>query len=248
MDLRSPIAESYPEVERAATHARLIGFGAWGVGWIFLVAAWLWPEPWFFAAFAAWYLVLAGLIVVVAAIPRRRQRALDQEWTRTFREMAIRDELTGLFNRRYFNSVLETQIRDCQAAGLPLSIALVDLNGFKSINDSFGHPAGDMALRIAGQAIVDAAPPNATVARTGGDEFAVIMPGVGASEAEMIARRIRGGIESATFVVSGPRGGVGRIRAAIGLATDGDGGEPGELLQLADNALYSRKRELRQAG
>lgn len=247
MDLRSPVAESHPEVERAAKRARVIGFGAWGMGWVFFAAAWVWKEPWFFGAFAAWYLLLAVLIVVVATIPRRRQMALDQEWTRKFREMAIRDDLTGLYNRRYFNSVLETQIADCRATRAPLTVALVDLNDFKSINDSFGHAAGDMALRIAGQAILDGAPPNATVARTGGDEFAVIMPGKNAADAEAIAVRMRSGIESANFVISGPRGGRGRIRAAIGLATLGDAAEPGELLQLADNALYSRKRELRQA-
>lgn len=248
MDLRSPIAETHPEVERAAKRARVIGFGAWGVGWVFLGAACWWREPWLFGAFALWYLVLAGLIAVVATIPRRRQRLLDQEWARKFREMAIRDELTGLYNRRYFNSVLETQIQECRASRVPLTVALVDLNDFKSINDSFGHPAGDMALRIAGQAILHMAPPNATVARTGGDEFAVIMPGKNGNEGEVIAVGMRNAIEGANFVISGPRGGQGRIRAAIGLATLGEVSEPGELLQLADTALYSRKRELRRAG
>ncbi len=248
MDLRSPVAESYPEVERAARRARIVGFGAWLVGWAIFAAACWWSEPWLFVAFGAWYFMLAALITWVASIPRRRQRAMDQEWTRKFRDMAIHDDLTGLYNRRYFNAVLETQIAECRASRLPLTIALVDLNDFKSINDSFGHLAGDMALRIAGQAILDASPPNATVARTGGDEFAVIMPGKSATEAEAIASRIRYAVEASNFIVEGVRGGRGHIQAAVGVATLAELAGPEDLLQLADNALYSRKRELRQAG
>jgi diguanylate cyclase (GGDEF)-like protein len=121
---------------------------------------------------------------------------------------------------------------------------MIDLDDFKSINDSFGHPTGDVALRIAGQAIVDVAPPGATVARTGGDEFAAIMPGVSREEAEQVAARIRYAVAAANFVVDSPPGGRGRIRATVGTATLGEDFDPGHLLQEADSALYAGKRRL----
>ena len=247
MDIRLPIAEAHPEVERAKRLAHLVGFGSWLVGAIlFAVACWL-REPVLFAVSLVWYILLAAIVAAVAAIPRKRQAELDQAWARSFRELAIRDDLTGLHNRRYFHSELDAQIRTCREQGRPLSIALIDLNDFKSINDSFGHAAGDLALRIAGQAILDASPPGATVARTGGDEFAVIMPGKSQAEGEAAAARIRSGIESANFVVDGAGGGRGRIHATVGVATLGNDADPGALLQEADTALYSGKRALRAA-
>jgi diguanylate cyclase (GGDEF)-like protein len=196
-------------------------------------------------AFCAWYLGLAGIVSVVVAIPRRRQGEIDSEVRRKLRDLAEHDDLTGLYNRRYFNSQLESHIALCRDGAAPLTIGLIDLNDFKSINDSFGHAAGDMALRIAGQAIVDVSPANAIVARTGGHEFALIMPGVTRDQAEVLAGRVRSAVEAANFVVDGPQGGRGRIRATVGTATLGENADPGHLLQEADSALYAGKRRLR---
>ncbi len=193
-------------------------------------------------AFGAWYLAIAAIVNVVAQIPRKRQALLDQEWGRRFQELAARDDLTGLHNRRYFNSELEDQYRTCKEAGRPLTIALVDLNDFKRINDTFGHAAGDMALRIAGQAILDASPAGATVARTGGDEFAIIMPDRTRADGEMVAGRIRSALEAANFVIEGAATGRGAIQATVGVATLTAGLDPSGLLQEADSSLYHRKR------
>jgi diguanylate cyclase (GGDEF)-like protein len=247
MDIRTVPSQGHPEVEHAMRVARFVGFGSWVVGGVFFGAAALFREPWLFGAFAGWYLAMAAIVNVVAAVPRKRQAALDQEWGHRFQELAIRDDLTGLHNRRYFNSELEEQFHLCKQAGLPLTIALVDLNDFKSINDTFGHAAGDMALRIAGQAILDSSPRNATVARTGGDEFAVIMPDRSRAEGDAVAARIRLALEATNFVADGNAGGRGKIHATVGVATLGEGLDTRGLLQEADSSLYKRKRAQRAA-
>jgi len=247
MDIRSAVLEHHPEVERAAKWVRISGYGSWFAGLVLLMAAIVTMEPVLLVVFTGWYVALAVLLTFVAAIPRKRQAALDQEWSRRYRELAIRDDLTGLFNRRYFNSELELQVKECRDSNSPLSIALIDLNNFKSINDSFGHQAGDMALRIAGQAILDASPRASIVARTGGDEFAVIMPGTSRAEAEEAAMRIHFAIEASNFVVQGEESGRGRIRGSIGLASLGEVYEPDRLLHEADTSLYAHKRALAKA-
>lgn len=237
-------SETHPDVEWATKFAKVAGLGSWLIGWVLFGLAELLRQPWLSWSFAAWYLALAVIISTVVAVPRRRQAAIDRELSRRFRELSEHDDLTGLYNRRYFNGELERQLTACRAAATPLSIAMIDLDDFKSINDSFGHPTGDVALRIAGQAIVDVAPPGATVARTGGDEFAAIMPGVSRDEAEQVAARIRYAVAAANFVVDSPPGGRGRIRATVGTATLGEDFDPGHLLQEADSALYAGKRRL----
>ncbi|MBK8561698.1 GGDEF domain-containing protein [Candidatus Amarobacter glycogenicus] len=243
--LSGPVFE-HPAVERASQIARLIGFGCWLIGLVIFAAACLSGEPVLFAAFGAFYVSLAGIVGVTATVPRKRQAALDREWGRRFQELAIRDELTGLHNRRYFNSELESQFRRCQSDGAPLSIALVDLNDFKSINDTFGHAAGDVALRVAGRAILAAAPADATVARTGGDEFAILMPGKSRDEGEVIANAVRNALESARFMADLTQQ-HGQIRATVGIATLDAHAEPSALLHQADVALYSRKRAAKAA-
>ncbi len=247
MDISEPIVNAHPEVQRATLLARIAGLSAWFAGLCIFAVASVTRAPWLFAVFAAWYVVVAVVAVLVAAVPRRRQAVLDREWARRFHELAIHDELTGLYNRRFFNSELHSQIADCRRAGAPLTIALVDLDDFKSINDSFGHATGDLALRTAAEALLASAPLRATVARTGGDEFAVILPGTTTSDAGRIVARMREALESASFVVDGAAASIGGIRATIGLATLGAAVTPDQLLRQADTALYAMKRALPRA-
>ncbi|MGE3074757.1 MAG: GGDEF domain-containing protein [Dehalococcoidia bacterium] len=247
MDIRSVPVGDHPEVEQAMRMSRIFGFGSWGVGLVIFGTACFFREPWLFAAFGAWYAAIAVIVSVVAQVPRKRQAILDKEWGRRFQELATRDELTGLHNRRYFNLELEEQFVTCKEQARPLTLALVDLNDFKSINDTFGHAAGDMALRIAGQAILDSSPGGATVARTGGDEFAIIMPNRSRADGEAVASRIRAALESVNFVVEGGGSGRGAIQATVGVATLSSGHDPSGLLQEADSSLYERKRTQRAA-
>ena len=244
MDLRSPIAEPNPAVERAVLYSRIAGFAAWGIGWGALVGAWITHANGWFVVFAAWYVAMAGIVVVVSAIPRLRQREADQEWAARFHELAIHDDLTGLYNRRFFSHELDRRIPECRENGEPLTIALIDLNDFKSINDSFGHAAGDLALRLAGASILEAAGSSAIVARTGGDEFAVILPGHTLKQGAIMADALRVALETSSYDFNLSQGGQGWIRAAVGLASLNEFSEAEQLLHQADSALYQTKREM----
>src|SRR6185295_4728421 len=211
MDLRSPIAEPNPAVERAVLYSRIAGFAAWAVGLAVFAAAWRTRADGWFVAFAGCYVAMAAIVVVVSKIPRVRQREADLAWAARYHELAIHDDLTGLFNRRFFTHELDMRIAESRVSGQPLTIALIDLNDFKSINDSFGHAAGDLALQLAGQSIVAAAGAEAVVARTGGDEFAVILPGHTLIEGTIMADGLRVALETSSYNFNVSQGGKGWI-------------------------------------
>jgi diguanylate cyclase (GGDEF)-like protein len=188
-------------------------------------------------------LLVVTFSTVVAS--RRSQVALARENAARFRELAIHDDLTGLFNRRYFTSQLEREVERCVAAGAPLSLAVLDVDGFKAINDTLGHAGGDLALQTVGHAILQASPRGSTAARIGGDEFAVILPGHSRTEAGRVNATIQAAL-TAAGVTFGEQQRL-EIRATIGLATLEPGRDGSALLREADSALYAGKRTLRAA-
>ena len=107
------------------------------------------------------------------------------------RRLALRDELTGLANRRAFLERLEAEIARAVHTGIPFSLILLDLDGLKDLNDTFGHHAGDAALRAFGRALRRAVRAGDLVARIGGDEFAVIGVHAVPAEATLFAARVR---------------------------------------------------------
>lgn len=244
MDLRSPIAEPDAAVDRAVLYSRIAGFAAWSVGWAVFGVAWSTGADGWFVAFAGWYVAIAAIVVVVSKIPRVRQSEADRAWAARYHELAIHDDLTGLFNRRFFTHELDRRIAESRESGEPLTIALIDLNDFKSINDSFGHAAGDLALQLAGQSIQAAAGPEAVVARTGGDEFAVILAGHTLKAGTIMADALRVALETSSYNFNVSHGGSGWIRAAVGLAALNEFSEAQQLLHQADSALYETKREM----
>ncbi|TVR06157.1 MAG: diguanylate cyclase, partial [Spirochaetaceae bacterium] len=128
----------------------------------------------------------------------RRLRTEHSGLTRRAAEltsMSMTDELTGLYNRRFFDRVLPTSIDHARATMKPLSLVYVDLDGFKQLNDSRGHACGDTVLRIVGAIIRANVRGGDYPCRIGGDEFALILPGAHATEARLTAERIREGIE-----------------------------------------------------
>jgi diguanylate cyclase (GGDEF)-like protein len=242
MDLRSPIAEPNPAVERAILYSRVAGLLVWAIGWVLFGAAWVTRDEVWLVAFAGWYLAMAAIVMEVSKIPRARQSEADRAWAARYHELAIRDDLTGLYNRRFFTHELDRRIVECRESGEPLTIALIDLNDFKSINDSFGHAAGDLALQLAGNSILEAAGPGALVARTGGDEFAVILPGHTLKEGTIMADALRVALETSSYSFNAAHGANSWIRAAVGLASLNEFSEAQQLLHQADNALYATKR------
>ena len=178
------------------------------------------------------------------------QNALD---ARHARELAKVDDLTGLFNDRYLYFRLREELaRDDRGCAL----VFIDLDHFKPVNDTYGHLIGSQVLREIGYLLRRiTADENAVVARYGGDEFTVLLPGAGVEEAAELAERIRAGIASASFLEweRGPGLPALSLRnvvtASIGVATT-DGGEKqreGErdpvqtLLRRADRAMYAAK-------
>jgi diguanylate cyclase (GGDEF)-like protein len=156
------------------------------------------------------------------------------------RQLAVRDGLTGLYNRRAFNELLVTAIanEDRREQG-QLGLVLVDLDHFKKLNDTYGHQAGDAALRSTARLLAQHLRKGDQAARYGGEEFVVIFPGSDETMATQAAERLRGALEKHRLVFEGARI---HISASFGVAVwPGDGREPEALLGSADRALYAAK-------
>lgn len=117
-------------------------------------------------------------------------------------EVSSRDVLTGLANRRQFELALEREADRVARAGEPALLLLLDLDHFKSINDTHGHAAGDLVLQAVAQALLDCVRPMDTVARYGGEEFAVILPNCPPTFGSTVAERVRRRIESRPIAIS----------------------------------------------
>ena len=164
------------------------------------------------------------------------ERALEYK---RLQELSLRDGLTGLFNRRAFEELLEIEEERRDA---PLqSLVMIDIDNFKSINDRFGHPTGDQVIAGVGGAIRDALRGADLATRYGGEEFAVLLPGVSETEAYVVAERIRSRIGSLRF--DSPSFEV-TVTASLGVASRYTKEECGlrQLLVLADESLYEAKR------
>ncbi len=169
-------------------------------------------------------------------------------------ELSIRDGLTGLYNRRYFDEVFEVEWRRAQRAGHSLSLLLIDIDHFKALNDAYGHPEGDSCLRIVAQCLRDNLQrPGDMVSRYGGEEFAAILPASEPAGAHAIAERIRLAVKSLTIPNAGSSVsphvtisvGVGSQTPSSATNSGGDGTDPecspAALVRAADAALYFAK-------
>ena len=177
--------------------------------------------------------VARAAVAVVRDISGRK--ALEGQ----LREMAMRDPLTGLFNRRHFEAELERQVALSRRSGQPGALLLLDLDRFKEINDTYGHAAGDELLRATAGVLAGRLRSSDLLARWGGDEFAAILVDTTLEHAQAIARDLESRIE-------GIRGEEGSsISASIGVAMIG--GDPAgrweDVLHAADLAMYERKNE-----
>ncbi|MFK8250716.1 sensor domain-containing diguanylate cyclase [Ancylobacter terrae] len=150
------------------------------------------------------------------------------------------DGLTGIANRRGFDDALDRAVRRARRTGEPLSLLLVDIDHFKGLNDTLGHPAGDAALRRMGVVLREIVHrPYDTVARYGGEEFAVILPDTDADGASHIGETLRMAVAAAALAHPAPV----EVTVSLGCATlAGDAVGPVELVAQADAALYRAKR------
>ncbi len=150
--------------------------------------------------------------------------------------IAATDALTGLRNHRAFHEALARRLGRARAVEAPVALVMIDLDGFKEINDAHGHPFGDEVLRAVGSALRRAIRPGDVAARTGGDEFSLILSGVGGHEALSIAERARAAVGAIDV------GGV-PLTGSAGIAVyPNDAEEAPPLVEHADSALYWAKR------
>ena len=158
-------------------------------------------------------------------------------------EMAITDALTGLHNRRYMESHLATLVEQAVGRGKPLALLVLDIDFFKSVNDSHGHDAGDDVLRDFATRVRKSIRGIDLACRLGGEEFVVIMPETDMAVAAAVAERIRRRVASEPFVIEGGAKAID-VTASIGLASlAGPDDGPAALLKRADQALYKAKRD-----
>jgi diguanylate cyclase (GGDEF)-like protein len=192
----------------------------------------VWREgelPWFAPEEALLLQRFASLAAMAYANSAQREQ---------LRAQALTDELTGLFNRRHFERRLTAELRGEEDPNSPTSVVYFDLDGFKSINDSFGHEAGDQALRDFSQVLRSQIREHDIACRTGGEEFCVVLPRTGHADAERLAWRVVGAVRAAGL---GPRG---DLTVSAGVATAPRAGIDYEaLVREADDHLLRAKRE-----
>lgn len=154
-------------------------------------------------------------------------------------EMADTDGLTSLFNHRYFQKLMDIEVRRAKRYKRPLSLILFDIDHFKSFNDTYGHPIGDAVLREISKLAADAVRNVDTLCRYGGEEFVVVLPETDASSALAVAERIRKNISSHVFEFTNVEPLKVTVSLGISCLPPAEGKE--ELIALTDQALYRAK-------
>jgi diguanylate cyclase (GGDEF)-like protein len=192
----------------------------------------VWREddhPWFLPEEALLLRRFASLAAIAYANSAQREQ---------LRAQALTDDLTGLFNRRHFQRGLSGALEEQHEVGGPTSVVYLDLDGFKSINDSFGHDAGDQVLREFAEVLRTQIRRGDIACRTGGEEFCVVLPQTSLADAEQLAWRVVGTVRAAGL---GPRA---DLTVSAGVATSPRSGEDLEhLVRQADDNLLRAKRE-----
>ena len=179
---------------------------------------------------------------------RDRNRQL-RDARRQLTDLANIDELTGLGNRRLVNTVLQEEINRARRSGAPLSVVMLDVDYFKSYNDTYGHPAGDSVLQVLADVMQRATSrAGEVVARYGGEEFILVLPGASNVAAMRTATRLRELVNAEGITHEGSEV-AGHITVSQGLVTvrpDSDM-EPAKLVEMADKALYKAKESGRNS-
>lgn len=195
---------------------------------------------WF--SFLAFVFLLSGLSIIANSIIQRNIKQINAQAHQLMlneirlRELSVRDHLTNLFNFRYLEEMLESEIQRAILQQHSLGIIVLDVDHFKHINDAMGHAAGDTVLRELGTFLAKNIRQSDSACRYGGDEFVLLFPDTSRDAIKERAEQIRDGVRNLQLPMS--------ITISLGVATfpyDGATGE--EIFKSADNALYRAKHE-----
>jgi diguanylate cyclase (GGDEF)-like protein len=169
------------------------------------------------------------------------QRRALEESNRQLSELALRDSLTGLFNRRHLMNTLDKSCSYAIRHNKPLIILMIDVDHFKNYNDDFGHLAGDEVLKVVAQLITKCLRNEDSVGRYGGEEYLAIMPDASAGGSKLVAERLQSMLHQHAWVER-------EVSVSIGIASLSEETPTAAiLLDLADQALYKAKRAGRNA-
>jgi diguanylate cyclase (GGDEF)-like protein/PAS domain S-box-containing protein len=174
---------------------------------------------------------IRGVVLNARDVTERVQ--LEEELTR----QAFHDGLTGLANRALFRDRLDQALARAQRSAAPLAVLLIDLDGFKQVNDTLGHDAGDQLLQQVAERFADASRPGDTLARLGGDEFAVLLEDASESSAKTVADRLLERLSDPVVVADRQL----TLGASIGIVAHVGRGKSEDLIRHADVAMYAAK-------
>lgn len=169
----------------------------------------------------------------------RQNRELEQVNER-LRRLSITDGLTGLFNHRHVHELLHEEHERIKRSGEYLAVAMLDLDRFKQLNDTHGHPTGDLVLAETARILRENAREIDMIGRYGGEEFIAILPGAAEEEAEGFAERVRCAVEGFVYRDDGKEIRM-TVSAGVASGREGDYDAPDELIKRADKALYAAK-------
>ncbi len=180
-----------------------------------------------------------------------QQRTMDlqrlneqlERTARQFETLAATDPLTGLHNRRAFNDALTRACAEADRYDENLAVVMIDLDGFKQLNDTLGHQKGDELLQIAGSSLQVNCRGSDIAGRFGGDEFVLLLPRADELTARRVAERVQDSFNSAVRSLLDRTSMDGKVTMSLGLATreETDNGDPDQILARADHALYRAK-------
>ena len=200
------------------------------------------PEPVLMQLMQRNHLLSLNLMRIQADHFRRNLDSLRsaQRTERRYRDLAQTDALTGLCNRAWCNQMMPTQLVQCEQLNQPVSLAMLDVDHFKQVNDRHGHPVGDEVLKSVAKLLRELLRATDALARFGGEEFIVLMPDTRLEQAQEVLDRLRQALQDLPIPLDS--GATLRCTISIGLAQHLPGQTLNETISLADQMLYRAKQ------